>query len=127
MRRCSPIKFVNRCYKRRRLGGVFPAEGKGEPAPPDQPMTPNGRAASRVGPDAILTYVALPLARLVEAAVDIGDFCHPPLSFAMFEIQDFAAWPMKVVGDVGYLLVQALKGVAAYSPPRLARSTSNSV
>jgi hypothetical protein len=74
-----------------------------------------------------LTHTALSPARLIEATVDIGDLCHPLLSFAVFEIQDFTAWPMKVVGDVGYLLVQALEGVAAYSPPKLAKSTSNSV
>jgi hypothetical protein len=55
----------------------------------------------------------------------MGDLCHPLLSFAVFEIQDFISRPMKVIGDVGYLLVQTLEGVATYSPPRLAKSTSN--
>jgi hypothetical protein len=50
---------------------------------------------------------------------------HPALSLGVFERQDFLKWPMEVIGDVGYLLVQAFKGVAYDSPPRSARSTSN--
>ena len=63
---------------------------------------------------------------LVKPAVDIGDLLHPPLSFGVFEIQDVVPRPMEMVGDVGYLLVQPVEGVALYSPPRLARSNSNS-
>ena len=61
-----------------------------------------------------------------EPAVDLRDLFHPPLPLGMFERQDLVAWPVEVIGDVGYLLVQAVEGVAYDSPPRLARSTSNS-
>jgi hypothetical protein len=80
-----------------------------------------------VGQGGISTYIALSLAGLAEAAVDVGDLCDPPLSLAVLEVQDFTARPVKVVSDVGYLLIQTIEGVAAYSPPRLAKSTSNSV
>lgn len=113
--------------KERRPGGIFPTEGQGEPAPQSQPLRANGRAVGRSSQERILTYIALSPAGLVEATVDVGDFLDPPLPFAVFELQDLAARPVKVVGDVGYLLVQTLEGVAAYSPPRLAKSTSNSV
>jgi len=39
-------------------------------------------------------------------------------------LQNFATRPVKVVSDIGYLLVQAFEGVA-YAPPRSAKSTSN--
>jgi hypothetical protein len=90
-------------------------------------MIANGRAVSRSSQDRILTHIALSLTCLIEATVDFGDFRDPPLPFAVFETQDFTARPVKVVGDVGYLLVQTLKGVATYSPPKLAKSTSNPV
>lgn len=32
--------------------------------------------------------------------------------------------PVEVIGDIGYLLVQAIQGVA-YDPPNSVRSTSN--
>jgi hypothetical protein len=87
----------------------------------------HGHATSRVGQGGISTCIALSLAGLVEAAVDVGDLCDPLLSLTVLEVQDFTARPVKVVSDVGYLLVQTIEGVAAYSPPRLAKSTSNSV
>jgi hypothetical protein len=70
--------------------------------------------------------ILLPPGNFVQLAIDVGDFFHPPLSFRVFETQDFAAWPVKVVGDVGYLLMQTVEGVAAYSPPSSAKSISNS-
>ena len=39
--------------------------------------------------------------------------------------QDLLAGPMKMIGDVGYLLAQAVERVASY-PPSLAKSTSTS-
>lgn len=65
------------------------------------------------------------LSRLIKPAIDPGNLLHPALSLGVFERQDFLKWPMEVIGDVGYLLVQAFKGVAYDSPPRSARSTSN--
>jgi hypothetical protein len=42
----------------------------------------------------------------------------------VFQCQDIRQGPVKVVGQVGYLLVQAFERVAYDSPPRLAKSTS---
>ena len=68
-------------------------------------------------------YHALLLIRTSEPAVDISDLCHPALALSVLEVHDRLARPVKVVGDIGYLLVQAIEGVA-YDPPRSARSTS---
>lgn len=62
---------------------------------------------------------------LIKAAIDLGDFIDPLLPLRMFQGQDVGQRPMKMIGDVGYLLVQTLKGVASYSPS-VAKSTSTS-
>jgi len=67
----------------------------------------------------------LRLGCLIKPAIDPGNLLHPMLSLGVFERQDVLKWPMEVIGDVGYLLAQAFKGVAYDSPPRSARSTSN--
>jgi hypothetical protein len=67
----------------------------------------------------------LPPGGFIETAVDAGNLLHPAPSLPVLEIQDVVQRPMKVIGDVGYLLVQVVEGVAYDSPPRLARSTSN--
>jgi len=41
----------------------------------------------------------------------------------MFQFEDLLERPVEVISDVGYLLVQLLEGVAAYSPGQLS-STS---
>ena len=41
----------------------------------------------------------------------------------MFELENLVQRPMEVIGKIGYLLAQAIKGVA-YDPPSSARSTS---
>src|SRR5215813_8640088 len=46
--------------------------------------------------------------RLVEPLVDLGDLLHPPLTLPMVEVHDLPVRPMKVIGDVGYLLKQAI-------------------
>jgi hypothetical protein len=43
----------------------------------------------------------------------------------VLHLEDFREWPVKIVGDVSYLLKHLLKGVA-YDPPGWPRSTSNS-
>ena len=63
--------------------------------------------------------------RLIKPGVDLGNLSHPLLSLCVFEDENLIQWPVKVVGQVGYLLVQSIEGVAYDSPPRLARSTSN--
>jgi len=44
----------------------------------------------------------------VQSLVDVGDFFDPPLPFWMLHAHDVSARPVEVIGDVGYLLVQAL-------------------
>jgi hypothetical protein len=44
----------------------------------------------------------------------------------MLQIQNLFKRPVKVIRDVGYLLVQAVEGVAYAPPASLAKSTSNS-
>lgn len=61
--------------------------------------------------------------RFVEPAVDLRDFLHPLLSFMVLHVQYVVVRPVEVVGNVGYLLVQAVEGVAGYSPSD-ARSSS---
>lgn len=56
--------------------------------------------------------------------VYFSNFLNPAATSAMFHLQHLLLGPVKMVGNVGYLLVQLIEGVA-YDPPRLARSTSN--
>ena len=63
--------------------------------------------------------------RFVKPLVDPGCFRHPPLPLLVVEPHDFLVGPVEVKGQVRYLLVQPVGGVARYSP-RLATSTSNS-
>jgi hypothetical protein len=44
----------------------------------------------------------------------------------MFQVHDLLLGPVEVISQIGYLLVQAVEGVA-YDSPRVAKSTSNSV
>jgi hypothetical protein len=62
----------------------------------------------------------------VQPAIDLGDLLDPLPALPVFQMQDVVQRPVKVIRDVGYLLVQAIKGVAYDSPPRFARSSSNS-
>jgi hypothetical protein len=48
----------------------------------------------------------------VQPAIDSGDFFHPPAPLCVLQIQDIGARPVKVIGNVGYLLVQAIEGIA---------------
>ena len=65
------------------------------------------------------------LACAVQPAVDPGNLFHPAQALRVLEAQDLVVRPVKVIGDVGYLLVQAVERVAYDTPPKLARSTSN--
>jgi hypothetical protein len=49
----------------------------------------------------------------------------PTLAVLVLQIENILQWPVKVIGNVGYLLIQALEGVACYSPTSTV-STSNS-
>jgi hypothetical protein len=64
------------------------------------------------------------LSCLSKLTIDFGDFLDPALAFSVFQSQELRQWPMELIGDVGYLLVQTVEGVAYDSPPRSAKSTS---
>jgi hypothetical protein len=49
---------------------------------------------------------------LIELSIDSRDLCDPAPAFVMLEVHDGAEWPMKVIGDKGYLLVQSFEGIA---------------
>ena len=57
--------------------------------------------------------------------VDIGNLLRPLTAVLVLHLEDFLKRPVEVVGDVSYLLLQLLEGVA-YDPPGLPKSTSNS-
>jgi hypothetical protein len=73
-----------------------------------------------------LPCVALELGRrlLIEPPIDPGDLGDPLLALAMLQLQNLVVWPVEMIGDVGYLLEQPLRGVAGYSPA-ISSSTSN--
>lgn len=56
-------------------------------------------------------------------AVNVCNLFHPALPLTMFHVHHQVARPMEVICDIGYLLMQAVQGVA-YDPPRSARSNS---
>ena len=65
----------------------------------------------------------VPLSGIVKPAIDVGDLLHPLLALIVFQLQDCVERPVEVIGQIGYLLLQAAEGVA-YNPPSSARSTS---
>jgi hypothetical protein len=46
--------------------------------------------------------------RLVETLIDLGDLLHPSLPLPVVKVHDLSMGPVKVVGDVGYLLKQTV-------------------
>src|SRR5688572_26152446 len=48
----------------------------------------------------------------IQPAVDLGHFLHPRLSLGVFHLFDLRQRPVEVIGQVGYLLLQAVEGVA---------------
>jgi hypothetical protein len=50
--------------------------------------------------------------------VDLADLLDPALTAVVFEVEDVVGRPVKVIGDIGYLLVQPFGGVAYDSPER---------
>ena len=57
--------------------------------------------------------------------IDICDLIHPFQPGTMIHGKDLIRLPMEEISDIGYLLTQLVGGVADYSPPGAARSTSN--
>ena len=48
------------------------------------------------------------------------------MTLGVLQLDDLLERPMKVISDVGYLLIELIEGVARYSPPKRPISTSNS-
>jgi hypothetical protein len=48
----------------------------------------------------------------IHALIDGGYFLNPAAPLGMLEIENRLRWPMKVIRNIGYLLVQRLDGVA---------------
>jgi len=49
---------------------------------------------------------------LLRSPIDLGNLHHPLASFRVFEREDLVKRPVKMVGNIGYLLVKPHKGVA---------------
>ena len=60
----------------------------------------------------------------IESFVEPGDLAHPALPFPVLHPHDLIVGPVEVVGYVGYLLGEPLRGVA-YDSPGPFTSTSN--
>lgn len=58
-----------------------------------------------------------------QPAVDVRDLIDPPPPLCVLELENVVERPVKVVREIGYLLVQAFRGVA-YDPPNSTKSTS---
>ena len=61
---------------------------------------------------------------LVDLFINVRDLFDPNLSLFMFHGQYVINGPMEVISNVSYLLVDALQGVADYSPRSVPRSKS---
>lgn len=61
---------------------------------------------------------------VVDSAVDRRHFLRPSPTIGVLQREDVVERPMQVIRDVGYLLVEPLKGVA-YDSPAGKKSTSN--
>ena len=73
------------------------------------------------------------LARFVNLAVYAGDLTQPDVALVVLHVEQVLKRPVKVIRDVGYLLVKLLQGVARYPPwpttrpsPPPSKSMSNS-
>src|SRR5687768_931921 len=60
---------------------------------------------------------------LVQGFVDLRYLSDPPPPVSVLHLQQCIHRPVKVVGDVGYLLVKLIEGVA-YDSPGISGSTS---
>ena len=67
----------------------------------------------------------LSLSAFVNFLVDLADFLAPKLPLSVWQIDDRVAIPVHVVPQEGYLLVDALEGVAYDSPGLILTSTTS--
>ncbi len=61
----------------------------------------------------------------IDLVIDASHLSNPALPLPVFHRHNLLVCPVKVIGDIGYLLKQALGGVA-YDSPKGTVSTSNS-
>jgi hypothetical protein len=45
---------------------------------------------------------------LIQAPVDVSDLIDPPAALNVFQVHDLFIWPVKVIGNIGYLLKQSV-------------------
>ena len=69
-------------------------------------------------------YLSLPYQSSLRSPVDLGDFVDPAPSIGVFEREQVFGRPVKVISDIGYLLIELREGVA-YDSPGCSGSTSN--
>ena len=62
--------------------------------------------------NAYRTYPHGLLCAFIEPAVDLGNLTHPPFPVTMLHVENRIGRPVEMVCNVGYLLVQAIQGVA---------------
>ena len=85
----------------------------------------NAKAESSKGVEACagITHRLAFLSWLVHSPVDVRHLRDPASPLRMVQVHEHLGVPMEVVGEIGYLFVEAFDRVACY-PPNSARSTS---
>ena len=56
------------------------------------------------------------LVRAANLPVDLADLAHPLAALGVLQVEHRVTRPVEVVGDEGYLLAEAVEGVAYDSP-----------
>jgi hypothetical protein len=51
-------------------------------------------------------------AGFIESAIDPGDLLDPALPLAVLKVKHLLGRPVEVIGNVGYLLIHLIEGVA---------------
>ena len=80
----------------------------------------------------LLLFPLTALPGFVDLFIDPCNLTQPDMPLVVLHVQNVVERPVKVIRDIGYLLVNLLQGVACYppwpaGPPPPSRSTSNSV
>lgn len=55
----------------------------------------------------------------IAPAVNLIDLLHPASSVQVLQLQELGHGPVEVIGEVGYLLMELVEGVAGYPPTSL--------
>jgi hypothetical protein len=93
--------------------GTAPTAGHRAARPGAPVMPAAGRGAVSVrSSSAVPGCGSCSWVRLVQGFVDIRDFHGPAPALTMLHIQQLVPGPVEMVGDIGYLLVEPVEGVA---------------